>query len=116
MNEATPIFTSQRGDPMGAVLVDFTADWCPPCRAISPILDDIANERINTLDVVRLDVDEHPDIASRHEVYSMPTLVLFVAGVEVARLIGAHPKRSIDEWLDQGLAHDLDAVDGLGDQ
>lgn len=101
MNE--PIFTAHRGDPTGAVLVDFTADWCPPCRAISPILDDIADERADTLDVVRLDVDEHPDVTSHHAVSSMPTLVLFVAGDEVARLVGAHPKRSIDQWLDQAL-------------
>lgn len=86
------------------VLVDFTADWCPPCRAIAPVLDAIAAERIGSLDVVRLDVDSHPDTGDQHAIRTLPTLALFVDGVERTRVVGAHPKRHLDQWLDHWLA------------
>ena len=114
MNEPTHPRTSHLDDRIQAstrpLLVDFTADWCPPCHAISPILDDIASERADELDLVRLDVDANPETAARHGVHSMPTLVIFARGIERTRLIGAHPKRTIDRWLDEALDPTLGRV------
>ena len=86
------------------VLVDFTADWCPPCQAIAPVLDAIETERADSLDVVRIDVDAQPGTADEHAVRTLPTLALFVDGVERTRVVGAHPKRHLDEWLDHWLS------------
>ncbi len=69
------------------VLVDFTARWCPPCRALSPVVERIA-ERFPNVVVGSLDVDEHPALASRYGVCAMPTLVVFDFGQESARHVG----------------------------
>jgi thioredoxin 1 len=74
------------------VLVDFWAEWCAPCRAIAPILDDIANEKAGKLRVVKLNVDENPEIAQRLGIMSIPTVALYTGGEEKARIIGARPK------------------------
>ena len=81
------------------VLVDFTAAWCPPCKALAPILDELADEYAGSLRVVKVDVDENPSTARRFDVRSMPTLVLLRDGAEVKRLIGARPKRVLLEDL-----------------
>jgi thioredoxin 1 len=77
------------------VLVDFTADWCPPCRMIKPVLQRIAAEQAGRLRVVTLDVDENPVTARTHQVLGMPTLALFVGGQRVAGLTGARPQAAI---------------------
>jgi thioredoxin 1 len=77
------------------VLVDFWAEWCPPCRRISPIVDELARETAGRMRVVSVDTDRHPDLAQRHHALGLPTLALFVDGVERMRLIGAHSKRRI---------------------
>ncbi|MFD5315564.1 thioredoxin [Streptomyces sp. NPDC127098] len=87
------------------VLVDFTADWCPPCRMIAPVLDEVAREEAHRLRVVSVDVDHNPATAAAYQVMSMPTLMLFRAGEPVRSLVGARPKRR----LLQELADDLDA-------
>jgi thioredoxin 1 len=73
------------------VLVDFTAAWCPPCRAMKPVLAELAAEQ-PALRIVQVDVDEHQQAAARYEVLSMPTFVLFRSGAPVLRLVGARPK------------------------
>ena len=73
------------------VLVDFTAAWCPPCRAMKPVLAELAAEQPD-LRIVQVDVDEHQQTAARYEVLSMPTFVLFRGGSPVLRLVGARPK------------------------
>jgi thioredoxin 1 len=73
------------------VLVDFTASWCPPCRVMKPVLDEIASETPG-LRIVQVDVDEHQQTAARYDVLSMPTFVLFRDGSPVMRLVGARPK------------------------
>jgi thioredoxin 1 len=73
------------------VLVDFTADWCPPCRVMKPVLAELADERPD-LRVVQLDVDAHQQAAARYQVLSMPTFMVFRDGAPVLRLIGARPK------------------------
>jgi thioredoxin 1 len=77
------------------VLVDFWAEWCGPCKMVAPVLGEIAHEHEGKLTIVKLNVDENPDVAMRYGVMSIPTLALFVGGVEKKRLIGAMPKRNI---------------------
>jgi thioredoxin 1 len=84
------------------VLVDFTASWCPPCRVMKPVLAELAAER-DDLRVVQLDVDEHQRTAAEYSVLSMPTFILFRAGREVSRLVGARPKRRLEAELAQVL-------------
>jgi thioredoxin 1 len=86
------------------VLVDFTAVWCPPCRWVAPILEELAAEQAGRLVVVKLDVDEQPEVAMRYQVMSFPSLLLFVDGDERLRLIGAHSKRRILDELRGALA------------
>ncbi|MBO8195050.1 thioredoxin [Streptomyces oryzae] len=81
------------------VLVDFTADWCPPCRMVAPVLAQIAEERADTLKVVSLDVDRNPETQAAYGVLSMPTLILFRNGEPARSVVGAQPKRRLVEQL-----------------
>jgi thioredoxin 1 len=74
------------------VLVDFWAEWCAPCRAIAPILQEIAGENEGTLKIVKLNADDHPDVVRRLGIMSIPTLILFAKGEEKARVVGARGK------------------------
>jgi thioredoxin 1 len=86
------------------VLVDFWAEWCGPCKMVSPVLEEIAEEHKDKLTIAKLNVDENPEIAMRYGVMSIPTLALFVGGVEKKRLIGAMPKRNIVAELGEFIA------------
>jgi len=83
------------------VLVDFWAEWCGPCHAIAPVLDEIAQER-SELKVVKLNIDEQPAVAQRYGVMSIPTLILFKDGEPHAVAVGAMPKSMLEQRL--GLA------------
>ena len=86
-----------------AVLVDFWAPWCGPCRVIAPSLEEINEERDN-LRVVKLNVDENQVTAARYDVMSIPTLILFKNGEAVNRIIGALPKKRLVQELEPTLA------------
>ena len=77
------------------VLVDFWAAWCGPCRAIAPIVEQIAAEHSGKLKVVKLDVDENGEVSIRYGVMNIPTLLLFKGGKVVERIVGAMPKPAL---------------------
>ena len=81
------------------VLVDFWAEWCGPCRVISPIVDEVAGELQGKLRVVKVNVDENPATATKYGIMSIPTLMIFKNGAMAARQIGALPKAKIVQWI-----------------
>jgi thioredoxin 1 len=82
----------------GILLVDFTAEWCPPCRALAPVLGQLDAETADVT-VVSVDVDAEPELASRFGVMSFPTMLFFVAGEPIHRLVGARGLGSLREEL-----------------
>ena len=78
----------------GTALVDFYADWCGPCRMVSPIVDEIAEER-RDITVGKVNVDDENALAMKYGVMSIPTLIVFKDGKEKARIVGARPKAAI---------------------
>ena len=74
------------------VLVDFWAEWCPPCRWLSPIVEDLASEQAGKLLVAKVNADENPGLVRRYGTLSLPSLLVFVDGVERGRIVGARPK------------------------
>ena len=85
------------------VLVDMWAAWCGPCKMVTPLLEDLARADAGRLKLVKLNVDEAPDIAARFGVQGIPTLLLMVDGNEVDRLVGAAPRPQIESWLEPHL-------------
>ena len=85
------------------VLVDFWAPWCGPCRIVSPIVDQIADELAGRLVVAKCNVDENQDIAMRYGVMSIPTLVILKGGAEANRIVGAMPKPKLLEEIEKAL-------------
>ena len=81
------------------VLVDFWAEWCGPCHAVSPILDKIAAEREGELKRVKVNIDEEQELAMRYGVQSIPTMILFKDGEPAAAAIGAQPKGALERAL-----------------
>ncbi|MGV9255173.1 thioredoxin family protein [Streptomyces sp. NPDC003697] len=81
------------------VLVEFTADWCPPCRQMGPVLSALARQEAGRLKVVQLDVDTNPDTTNAYGVLSMPTFMVFRDGEPVKAMVGARPRRRLLEEL-----------------
>ena len=78
----------------GIVLLDFYADWCGPCRMVSPIIDEIAGER-SDITVGKINVDENPELSNEFGVFSIPTLVVMKDGAVISKVAGARPKAAI---------------------
>ena len=84
----------------GLVLVDFWAEWCAPCRTISPALEEIGEELGERLTVAKVNVDDNPDTATRYGIRSIPTLMLFRDGQVAATRVGVAPKSAMRAWID----------------
>ena len=83
------------------VLVDFWAEWCGPCKAIGPALEEIAGEKKDSLLIVKLNIDENPLTPQKYNVRGIPTLLIFKNGEVVAEKVGALPKSQLEGWIDQ---------------
>ena len=81
------------------VIVDFWAEWCGPCHAVSPVLEKIADERQDDVKLVKVNIDEEPALAQRYGVMSIPTMILFKNGEPAAAAIGAQPKGALERAL-----------------
>jgi thioredoxin 1 len=85
------------------VLVDFYADWCGPCKMVSPVIKQIVGEYRGKILTVKIDVDRKPEVAGRYQITSIPTIMLFKNGNPVMRLQGAHPYQSMKNEIERAL-------------
>lgn len=92
-------FESEVIKASGPVVVDFWAEWCGPCRMIAPALDEIATAMGEKVKIVKLNVDENPQTASKYGIMSIPTLMIFKGGQIASRQIGAAPKQKLQQWI-----------------
>lgn len=85
------------------VLVDFWAEWCGPCKAIGPALEEIAGEKQGSLSIVKLNIDENPLTPQKYNVRGIPTLLIFKNGEVIAEKMGALPKSQLESWIEQSV-------------
>lgn len=86
------------------VLVDFWAEWCGPCRMVSPIVEQLANSLEGKVKVSKLNVDQNPEIAAEYNIQSIPSLVLFKKGKEINRVVGLSPKEKYEKFVNNTLS------------
>ena len=103
-NVTTASFQADVLDNPKPVMVDFWAEWCGPCRMVSPILDEIATEYAEKIDIVKVNVDEEPQLAMQHGVTGIPMMAVFQGGTIAKQMVGARPKTAIVEDLAAFLA------------
>ncbi|WP_412541142.1 thioredoxin [Longispora sp. K20-0274] len=85
------------------VLVDFWAEWCAPCRKVTPVLEELAGEFAGKLEIVKIDGDANPEVMRDYKVMSLPTLTIFKEGKPVQSMIGAHPKSKIKAFIEDAI-------------
>ena len=88
------------------MLVDLWAEWCGPCRQVSPALAQLARERAGKVKLVKVDVDRAPMLSQRYDVQAIPTLIVLRGGEVIARQTGAAPANVLGDWLDRALSSD----------
>ncbi|MEL6947556.1 MAG: thioredoxin [Pseudomonadota bacterium] len=81
------------------VVVDFWAEWCGPCKAIAPSLEELSDEMADKVTIAKVNMDENPDLAAQYGVRSIPTLLMFKDGEPVAIKVGAAPKNTLSDWI-----------------
>ena len=101
-NTSDSTFQDDISSQSNLVLVDFWAEWCGPCKQISPILEEIANEKDN-LNILKLNIDENPATPQKYNVRGIPTLMLFKGGKLIDTKIGSLPKSSLEDWINSYL-------------
>ena len=92
-------FKSEVLESTQPVVVDFWAEWCGPCKMIGPSLEEISNELDGKVKIVKLNIDENPELAAKFGVRSIPTLAVFKAGEVVDIAVGAKPKSALSAWI-----------------
>jgi thioredoxin 1 len=92
-------FESEVLNATGPVVVDFWAEWCGPCRMIAPALEEISSSLDGKVKIVKLNVDENPQVAAKYGIQSIPTLMIFKDGQMASRQIGAAPKQKLEQWI-----------------
>ena len=83
------------------VLVDFWAEWCGPCKAIAPSLEELSDEMANKLKVVKINVDENPSTSQAYSIRSIPALMIFKNGEKISEKMGALPKSALESWVNE---------------
>lgn len=85
------------------VLVDFWAEWCPPCKAIAPTLEELSNEMSGKVKIAKVNIEENPQIPTKYGVRSIPTLIVFKGGEMVTQNVGALSKPDLEKWLNDNI-------------
>jgi thioredoxin 1 len=93
-------FDAEMGKHEELLMVDFWAEWCAPCRAIAPALDELARESAGKVSLAKVNIDEHPALAARYGIRSIPTILFIKSGEVVDQVIGAVPKAQIKKKMD----------------
>jgi len=106
MSDATELTSATFGAAVGSgvTLVDFWAEWCGPCRMMTPVLNELTGQFAGKAGIAKVNVDSEPDLAEKYRVSSIPTLLVFKDGTEVKRFVGVTPKAELVKAIDATLA------------